>query len=161
MRVAVMICALALAGCSDEPSEAEREAAVAEVEAHQEPPVEELEPAQFTAADIERGDLYGAGCIFKRPSDGEYGIAIARAGEGYLKRNGDVDILAADMGSAELPYLARRKYDGRVYSFTIDLDAEAGVQSGEETSDYPAMLSVRDGQDRIVFETRGTAQCGA
>ena len=69
--------------------------------------------------------------------------------------------LAADKGSAELPYLARSKYTGREYAFTLDLDEASGKQSGEETSDYRGTLTVVDGSDRTVYAAKGVVQCGA
>ncbi|WP_324827466.1 hypothetical protein [Qipengyuania zhejiangensis] len=161
MRIGFALTLLMLAACSEEPSEDERRAAVAEVEAHQEAPVELLVPEAILYPDIEKNNLYGAGCSFVPDGGGMGAIALAMADEGYMKRRGEILQFAADKGSDELPYLARRKYDGKDVSFTLDLDADSGQRSGEDTSDYSAELTVRDGKDRVVYSSKGLAQCGA
>ena len=161
MRIAIPTLLLALAACSSEPDEAERQADVAEVEANQEAPAEVLELQPILYPDIEKNDLYGAGCSFAPDGGGLGAVALGLADEGYLKRNGEIVRLAADKGSDELPYLARRKYDGTDYSFTLDLDRESGAPTGDETSDYSGTLTVRDGKDRVVYSSTGIAQCGA
>ena len=88
-------------------------------------------------------------------------VALAMAETGHFLRGDKLITLAADKGSPELPYLARRKYDGAAYSMTLDLDEAEGEQSGEETSDYPATLTIRDASEQVVYRKSGIAQCGA
>ena len=152
---------LALAACSDAPSEEDRQAAVAEVEANQVPPPEQLEPRAIGYREIEEHDLFGAGCSFAPTGGGMGATALAMAEKAYFLKGSDMIELAADKGSAELPYLARRKYDGKAYSLTLDLDQDAGRRSGEEVSDYPATLTIRDAHDQTVYRKTGIAQCGA
>ena len=161
MRYAIAAVLLALTGCSDETTEADRQLAVAEVEANQEPPVEQLIPGPIRYPDIEANDLYGAGCNFVPEGGGMGAIALAQADEGYMKRGEDILRFAADKGSRELPYMAHRKYDGRDYSFTLELEEGMGERSGIETTDYPGILTVTDGKDRIVYRASGLVQCGA
>ncbi|MEZ5682509.1 MAG: hypothetical protein R3E14_14565 [Erythrobacter sp.] len=161
MRIAISLVLLSLAACSSEPNEAERKAAVAEVEANQEAPAEVLEPRPILYPDIEKNGLYGAGCSFAPDGGGLGAVALAMADEGYMKRGEEILQFAADKGSDELPYLARRKYDGKDYSFSLDLDRDSEAPSGEETSDYSGTLTVRDGKDRVVYSATGIVQCGA
>ncbi len=161
MRRLVLVCALALASCSNEPTEEERAAAVAEVEAHQTPPPEQLELAPIRYREIEQHDLFGAGCSFAPEGGGLAAVALAMGETGHFLRGSELVTMAADKGSKELPYLARRKYDGKAYSMVLDLDEAAGKQSGEETSDYPATLTIRDANDEVVYRKPGMAQCGA
>lgn len=161
MRIAVLLCVAALAACSGEPTEEERRAAVAEVEANQTPPPEKLVLGAIRYREIEQYDLFGAGCSFAPDRGGMAAVALAMAETGHFLRDGELVTLAADKGSDELPYLARRKYDGKAYSMLLDLDEEAGMQSGEETSDYPARLTVRDAHGDVVYRKSGIAQCGA
>ena len=157
----VGLAVLALAACAEEPTEQDRQVAVAEVEAHREPPPEELEPQPIGYPDIEANDLYGAGCNFVPEGGGMGAIALAQAEKGYLKRGGEVLTFAADKGSRELPYLARREYDGLSYSFTMEVNEQSGEQSGYETTDYRGRLTVFDKQDRVVYRAPGLIQCGA
>lgn len=161
MRLAIPLLILALAACSSEPTEEEIAADVAEVEANQEPPPEQFEPQAIVFADVEKNDLFGAGCNFMPDGSGEGSIAIAMAETGYMKRDGEILRFAADAGSAELPYLARRKYDGLVYSFALDIDEKSGMPSGDETTDYSGSLTVVDGENREVYASTGIVQCGA
>ena len=164
MRWIAIALPLSLAAC-DNPTPAEEEAArqkaVAEVEANQAPPPEEFAPEPIRYPDIEKHDLFGAGCSFVPDGAGLGAVAIGMADKGYMIRKGELLVFAADMGSAELPYLARRKYDGREYSFTLDLDDTDGQQSGYETTDYRGTLTVRDGEDSVLYQAQGLTQCGA
>ena len=160
-----LIALLALAACAEEQSPEEKAAsdarAVAEVKASQEPPPQALSPQPIHYPDIEKYGLYGAGCSFAPKGGGMGAVALAMADEGFMKRDGELLRFAADKGSPELPYLARRKYDGKVYSFTLDLDEASGERSGMETSDYGAALTVEDEKGRVVYRAVGLAQCGA
>ena len=164
MRWILLLPIVALAACNDgaAPDEqAKRDRAdVAEVERASVLPPEPLEPATFDEGDIEKYDLYGAGCTFT-PGDGAgKPILIALADKGYMKRGEELMILSPDMGSPEMPYLARSKYDGKAFSLRFTVEGE-GKQTGTETADYPAHIVARDGRDRIVYEADGAAQCGA
>ncbi|MCA0902304.1 hypothetical protein [Qipengyuania aquimaris] len=165
MRWIIAIAPLALAACGPTPEEkaAADARAVAEVEANQEPPPEELAPGVLTFADVENADMFGAGCnvLPNSGSAGGIAIAVAQSDAGYFKRENEIIRMAADAGSRELPYLAREKYSGLAYSMRIEIDEDAGKQSGDETIDYPSVLTIRDAQDRVVYRESGTTQCGA
>ena len=161
MRVSIILLALTLMACSNEPNEEERAAAVAEVEANRVPPPEELQLEPIRYREIEKNELYGTGCSFAPDGGGMSAVALAMAETGHFLRGDKLITLAADKGSPELPYLARRKYDGAAYSMTLDLDEAEGEQSGEETSDYPATLTIRDASEQVVYRKSGIAQCGA
>lgn len=161
MRVSIVLLAVTLMACSNEPNEEERAAAVAEVEANRIPPHEELQLEPIRYREIEKNELYGTGCSFAPDGGGMSAVALAMAETGHFLRGDKLITLAADKGSPELPYLARRKYDGAAYSMTLDLDEAEGEQSGEETSDYPATLTIRDASEQVVYRKSGIAQCGA
>ena len=161
MRISIVLLALTLVACSNEPNEEERAAAVAEVEANRIPPPEELQLEPIRYREIEKNELYGTGCSFAPDGGGMSAVALAMAETGHFLRGDKLITLAADKGSPELPYLARRKYDGAAYSMTLDLDEAEGEQSGEETSDYPATLTIRDASEQVVYRKSGIAQCGA
>ncbi len=161
MRIAISLAVLALAACSGEPSEEERRAAVAEVEANRTPAPETLVLETIGYPDIEANDLYGAGCNFAPDGGGMGAVAIAMAEEGYLKRKGEILTFAADSGSRELPYLARSRYDGKAYSFSLEVDDASEAPSGMETSDYSGELTVEDQYGGVVYQSTGIVQCGA
>lgn len=164
MRWVVLGLAIVAAGC-DEPTPeeiaAENARAVAEVKANQKPPPEQIVPDKIGYREIEKFNLYGAGCNFAPDGGGMGAVAIAQGERGYMVYQGELMRFAADKGSPELPYQARRKYDGTKHSFTLDLDQKSGEQSGMETTDYRGTLAVRDGSDNVVYEAKGIVQCGA
>jgi hypothetical protein len=161
MRIAVLVVAVALAGCSKQPTEEERKAAVAEVKSVQEAPPEDFGPQASLYPDIEKNDLYGAGCSFVPEGGGMGAVALAMADEGYMKRDGEIVRFAVDKGSKELPYLAHSQYDGKKYAFELVLKQTDGQAVGEETVNYAAALTVTDSKERVVYRADGTAQCGA
>lgn len=162
---ALPLLVLLLVGCGAEQTPAEKAAAdakaVAEVEANQAPPPEPFGPEPIRYPDIERNQLYGAGCSFAPDGGGLGALAMATVDEGYMKRDGEILRFAADKGSARNPLGSWRKYDGRRFSFTLELAPGAGKPSGMETTDFKADLTVRDGKQNVVYSAKGIAQCGA
>ena len=153
---------LAACGPTAAEQEAERQRDVAQVEASMDPPPEPLVLEPIIFADVERENLFGAGCNVLPADEDASGIAIALAQDdaAYFKRDGEIVRLSADTGSAELPYLARQRYSGLAFSLELELEGE-GEQSGYETTDYPSILTIRDDHDREVLVQRGVTQCGA
>ena len=166
MRLApIAIAALLAASCGkDEPSPAEQarmdEADVRAVEAAQVPPPTPIEPDRITMADIEKHDMFGAGCSFA-PGKSIAAIALLQEERGFMKIDGSVVRFAPDAGSGDLPLGAKGKYTGGAWSFVLDVASEEGRQSGSETIDYPARFVLRNDHDQVVFEADGTAQCGS
>lgn len=168
MRIALVLTGLSLlAACGEpelSPQEQERRdaAAVAEVEAAQTPPAMPIDPQAISFADIERENLFGAGCAFLTGAGGGDPIVLTQRGEGYMKLDGAIVRFAADPGSDDLPLGTRRKYTGGEYAFEVIMDPGSGSQSGMETVDYPgSRLTVRDGRSRTVFQADGLVQCGS
>ena len=85
-------------------------------------------------------------------------MALAMAETGHFLRDGEMQTLDADKGSAELPYLARSKYDGTAYSMTLEIDEDAGEEVAPEVSDFP--LTISNANDQVVYRKSGIAQCG-
>ena len=166
MRVATLLpIVLLVSACgADEPSPAEKaradDADVAAVKAAQVPPPSPVTPERILYPDIERYDLFGAGCNFA-PKGSMAAIVLAQAAHGYMKIDGKLEAFAPDAGSGDLPLGAKGKYTAGAWSFVLDLAAEEGEQSGSETVNFPAHLVLRNDRDQIVYETDGTAQCGS
>ena len=166
MRVAVIAgCALLLAACGkDEPSPSEQarmdEEVVAAVEAAQVPPPTPVTPERIAMPDIEKYDMFGAGCNFALGTS-IAPVALLQPMRGFMKIEGKVIPFAPDAGSGDLPLGAKGKYTGATYSFVLDLASEEGKQSGSETINYPARFELRNEHDQIVFQSDGTAQCGS
>lgn len=156
---------LALAACAeDEPSAAERarqdEADIAAVNAAQVPPPTPVTPEKILYPDIERHDLFGAGCNFA-PGGSMAAIVLAQPARAYMKIDGKLETFAPDAGSGDLPLGAKGKYTGGAWSFVLDLAEEEGKQSGMETVNYPAHFVLRNEYDQIVYDATGVAQCGS
>ena len=166
MRAApIVLAALLATSCGkEEPSPSEKarmdEADIAAVEAAQVPPPTPVEPDPIGMPDIEKYDMYGAGCNFA-PGKGIAAIALLQEQRAFMKLDGGIVVFAPDAGSGDLPLGAKGKYTAKAWSFVLDLASEEGKQSGYETIDYPARLVLRNDHDQIVYQSDGTAQCGS
>lgn len=161
----IVCCALLAASCAKEgPSAAEQErmeeADIAAVNAAQVPPPSPVEPARILTADIEKYDMFGAGCRFA-PGSSIGPIALLQEKRAFMKIDSTILPFAPDAGSGELPLGVKAKYTGGAWSFVLDLASEEGTQSGSETINYPARFVLRNAHDQIVYQTDGTAQCGS
>jgi hypothetical protein len=165
MRAMLILGVLALSACSEDgPSPAEQarmdDADIAAVKAAQVPPPTPVTPDKILYPDIERYNLFGAGCNFA-PKGSIAAIALAQEAKGFLKIDGQLVPLAPDAGSGELPLGVREKYTGGAWSFVLDLAEEEANQTGSETVSYPARFVLRNDRDQIVYESSGIAQCGS
>jgi hypothetical protein len=159
---ALVALALLASGCERRPSPAEEARAdardIAIVEAAQKvaPPLAELAPEPIAPADIETHKLSGPRCAFVlEDSDGAVALATPRAA--FLKIDGSLRAYAADKGSAQLPFGAWTRYEGREH--IVDLQI-AGDGSGGKDSAWSGRLTVRDPYSRIVFSAAGMVRCG-
>src|SRR5690606_20789686 len=124
-------------------------------------------PEPILFADIERYDLFGAGCSFlprgeaAEAPDGAGVLALTSESGAYIKVEGELHRLAPDAGSPQLPLGTRGKYDGREFALILDIAAEEGAPSGTETIDFPARLVLRNARDQTVYAETGIAQCGS
>ncbi|MET0251270.1 MAG: hypothetical protein ABW203_03745 [Novosphingobium sp.] len=154
-----------VAGCSRQPSLAEKSAAdaraVAQVEAVQaeKPPPQPIAPQPIVFADIDRHDLYGAGCAFA-PGGNMGAVLLTRESGGYLKLGEALIRLAADPGSGELPLGTRTHYTGKAFSVDLARTSPAAEASNGNLR-WPGRLTVRDPYDRVIYRSEGSVQCGS
>lgn len=167
MRAAGIIAlALAATACNTEERAANRAREdahdIARVEAAQSvtPPIAMLTPEPITFADIEKGKLSGASCAFIPPEE-KSPIALAMAETAVLKTGGELHVYAADSGSAPLPLGSWTHYEGRQHVLDFQTAGGEGTPSGDETTDWPGRLTVRDPYDRVVYSAAGVIRCGA
>lgn len=157
---------LLVAGC-DIPASGDRNPAgdaeaIAQVDAAQSvtPPIIAVEPEPIVFSDLEKGKLLGASCAF-RPEGVDKFLAFAMAETAVIKIDGDLRVFAADRGSPPLPLGAWTHYDGREHVIDLQVTGGDGTPSGEETTDWPGRLTIRDPYERVVYSAPGTVQCGA
>lgn len=156
---------LGLSACGGEdisPAEKQRmdDADVAAVKASQVPPPTPVSPDKILYPDIEKYELFGAGCNFA-PEGSMAAIALAQPGKGFMKIDGDLEAFVADAGSGDLPLGAKGKYTAGAWSFTLDLASEEGTQAGTETINFPARFELKNERDQVVYQANGIAQCGS
>lgn len=161
----VLPLALAAAACGDDgPSPREQalrdEADVEAVKAAQEPPPTPVTPEKILYPDIEKYNLFGAGCNFA-PQGSMGAIALAQPAHGYMKIDGKLVPFAPDAGSGDLPLGTKGKYTAGAWSFMLDIGEGEGEQDGIETVNFPAKLVLRNDRDQVVYESTGVAQCGS
>lgn len=157
----------ALAGC-DRQSAQERAASdardVAMVEAAQQrkPPSVRLAPQPITFADLQEGNLFGAGCAFT-PDSGAGGDPVLYTDDtrAVMKLDGAMVILASDNGSAELPYATREHYVGKTHDLRLTKAPGEGEPGSEESMKWTGAVTVRDQWQREVYAARGSLECGA
>ncbi len=165
MRRTILMAACLLAGCADEPTDEERAAqaqqdvALVEKANNVLPPIEEVVPEPISAADIERYDLLGPACNYA-PGTSLGTRVVARESDAFLKVDGEVQRLAADIGSRELPQRTRSLYSGREYSLRLQVNGEP-MPAAEGKQDFDGAVTLRDSHGRVVYEGAGLARCGS
>ena len=168
MRGALILLLLiaTITGCASEPSpaerkaEAERDIAMVHEANDAAPPRREVIPDAIRYDDIEEHAMFGQACNYA-PGTSLGTRVIARQEDAFIKVNGEVQRLAADSGSEELPALSRSIYTGRQYSLRLALAGE-GAASGPDGAkrDFEGTISLRDQWGREVYRGSGLAQCG-
>ena len=123
-------------------------------------------PQDITFADIERHDLFGAGCYFLdnagRSGDEKAPMLFLASDEkGWLKLDGQMVEFVADQTSSELPYLSRSKYRSKELNVALDRNNAKARSTGPETETAPGSITIRDEGDRVVFQRSGAIDCGA
>ena len=157
-----MVLALALAACADEPTAAEKKAAddraSAQVEAvqTQKPPPQMLEPQPILFGDIQRYNLFGAGCAFA-PAGSMGAVLLTREKVAYVKLADRMVRFASDPGSAKLPLGTVSRYIGKEFAASLTrTDDEEG-----EAARFSGHLTITDPFDQVVYDADGLIQCGA
>ena len=151
MRVqAVLLSSLFLAGCSEADAPPEQQAAADQA----------IEPEAIRYPDIEKHQIYGAACAFVPDGGGLGAIAIAMADFGYMKFDGEVVRFDPIKATPSLPLGGREQYISEDYGFALELDQGEGEQSGYETRNFPAVLTVTVSDGSVGYQARGLAQCG-
>lgn len=167
LRSFLMVFALLAGACEGRTTAERKERAdaidIARVEAAQnaQPPMERFVPEPIRYADIEDNKLLGASCVFFPEGGKQNYVALAMADAAYIKIDGTLRVYAADKGSAPLPLGAWTHYEGREHVIDLQTTGGEGTPSGEETTDWPGRLTIRDPYDRLVYSTAGKVQCGA
>src|SRR5690606_1803148 len=124
------------------------------------PPPRPISPQVIGYPDIEKYNLFGAGCSFA-PGTSIGAIVLALDDTAYIKLEGDLVRFASDTGSSDLPLGAHTQYDGKEYQVELALEEDKGVISGQETMTYPGTAIIRDANDQVVYQADGAIQCGA
>ncbi len=153
---------LLLAACTPEKSAAAKRAeddrAIAQVNAAQEikPPPTPIEPQPILFGDIQKYDLFGAGCAFA-PGGSMGAVLLTREKVAYLLLDGRPVRFASDPGSTKLPLGTFSRYVGKERALSLTrTDGAAG-----EATRWAGHLVVTDPYDQVVYEADGQVQCGA
>ena len=164
MRAPILLLALTVAACGSEPSPEEKAAsdaaASAEIRAANVPPPIPVTLEPIAYSDIEANELIGIGCSFALARNADAAMAVTMVEAAYVKQDNEIQRLAPDMGSAEMPFGTRSNYDGTQFGLEMTMRGD-GEAIGGETTLYDATLTLRDGRDRIVYQQDGVARCGS
>ena len=162
-RLVLALGLLALsAGCAPEKSAADKRAAddraIAQVHAAQavKPPPTPIEPQPILFADIQKHDLFGAGCAFA-PGDSMGAVLLTRAKIAYLLIEGRPVGFASDPGSAKLPLDTVSRYVGKEMALSLTRASDVAPAAIR----WSGHLVVTDPFDQVVYEADGYVQCAA
>ena len=162
-RLVLALGLLALSvGCAPEKSAAEKRAeddrAIAQVKAAQavKPPPTRIEPQPILFADIQKHDLFGAGCAFA-PGNSMGAVLLTRAKLAYLILNDRPVRFASDPGSTELPFDTVSRYVGKEMALSLTRAADVAP----DATRWSGHLVVTDPFDQVVYEADGYVQCAA
>ena len=153
---------LLLAACAPQQTAAEKRAAedraIAQVNAAQsvKPPPALITPQPILFADIQKHDLFGAGCAFA-PGNSMGAVLLTRAKIAYLLIDGHPVGFASDPGSAKLPLDTVSRYVGKDMALSLTRAADVAA----DATRWTAHLVVTDPFDRVVYEADGQVQCAA
>lgn len=159
MRPSVIAAAVLLASCSG-PREGGEDIDYAAINEAAEGPGVPITPDPITFEDLEKHDLFGAGCYVMH-ADGENLIFLANDAAAHFILGGDLVTLAPHPGSRDLPYGVSTHYDGRAHSAELAIDAQSEALEGTEVANYDGSLTIRDEKERVVFDYSGKVECGA
>ena len=153
--------AIALTGCSDKADPAQVAADIAEVEAiNDSQPAPPLDLQRISYTDIEKNNLFGAGCGFA--PEGRLAVMfLAQEDKGFLKLAGDIRALEPDKDSAELPLSSYSRYDGKDYVVELALAKGEAEHKDQEMTQWPGSMTIRDAKGRTVYRKTGLIGCGA
>jgi len=152
-----------LAACSPDPDSAAQKAAddraIAQVEAAQKvkPPPRAIAPRPILFAEIQKYNLFGAGCAFA-PGGSMGAVLLTRDKVAYLKLADRVVRFAADPGSAKLPLGTVSRYVGKEFAASL---AGVGGPGDPQALRFSAHLTVTDPYNQPVYDADGLVQCGA
>ena len=137
------------------------DAKIAEVEAAQIVPAEELAPQPIGPDLVAEQGSGGEGCSFV-PADGGTGpILVTRPDVAYMRLDGRMVRFAADKGSTRLPLDGWSKYVGKSQSLQLTFDNSGeGRGAAQAARSGDALLNVKDRHERTVYEAAGTVECG-
>ena len=158
----IMAAVLLLAACTPDKSAADKRAAddraIAQVHAAQavKPPPRPITPQPILFADIQKYDLFGAGCAFA-PGDSMGAVLLTRAKLAYLMLDGRPVSFASDPGSAKLPLDTVSRYVGKEMALSLTRAADVAPDAFR----WSGHLVVTDPFDQVVYEADGYVQCAA
>ncbi len=159
---------LTASACKDEAAKQDRAKQdardVAQVEAAQKihPPLAALRPEPIAFADIEAHNLFGAGCSLTPKAEVlSDPVVLADSDRAVIKLDGKLVLLAADRGSATMPYDSVTHYVGKAQTLRLGKDPGEGKQHGEESMRWNGRVTIRDAYDRVVYLSDGWFDCGA
>ena len=160
MRIAtIWLASLALTACSEgDPAEADTDYAAINDSARA--PAEAITPDVIRFEDIEKHELFGAGCNVLSP-DGEGLLLTADESAAHFLLDGNLISLAPHPGSDDLPYGIFSHYDGLAHAVALEIDVQSKTRQAPELTIYNGRMTIHDERDRIVFAYDGKVECGA
>ena len=162
----IFVTVLLLAACTPHQTAAEKRAAedraIAQVNAAQsaKPPVAKIAPQPILFADIQKYDLFGAGCAFA-PGGSMGAVLLTRPKSATMMIADKLVRFASDPGSTKLPLDTVSRYVGKETALSLTRTATLGERASDELIRWAGHLVVTDPFDRVVYEADGQVECRA
>lgn len=123
------------------------------------PPATTVVPQAITYADIEKNDLFGAGCAYASGTS-MAPIVLATKDQAAMKIGGQIQRFVVDSESEGAVLGSRTRYlaEDRVLYLAMEGD---GTPAGDETVNFTGSVRLVDGAGAELYATTGTVQCGS
>jgi len=153
MRVTITVMAALLAGGCMEAATSPETAP---------PRLHQIAPQGITFADIEKHDLFGAGCGFMPDgADKPDAVVFTDDVKASMLVGESLVQLPAITSSADFPYGSYQRYASPDLSLKLNKAKGKPITTGMESATWRGSLTVRDKWDRVVYQADGKVECGA
>ena len=130
-----------------------------ETEGGSAPPTTTVTPRPIGYPDIEAHNLFGVGCAYASGTS-MAPIVLTLGAEAVMKIDGEIHRFVLDPESEGAERAGDRRYLARGRTLHLSISGE-GTPAGPETANFPGSVRLLDDAGAVLFETTGTAQCGA
>ncbi|MEM1052968.1 MAG: hypothetical protein AAGI28_12835 [Pseudomonadota bacterium] len=158
MRRWVVICALLIGSCGEEPRKAPVDYDAMNEAAKG--PAYPVSPQPIASGELAKFGLSGAICLVPDENHRENLFASSKK-TGILRLNFETLKLLARPTDSPIAFEVSDQYGGLDYTVELAVDRASETPAGPQALFYNGEMVIRDEQARIVFEHRGRIECAS